>query len=116
MPGQLVFYYKNSQEKDFSPKLNNKWLPYYSIVQKLTPVNYEIVSEYNGKILRVHKDKLYPVDELEQWDSFRPFPRSILERNEADVQQRERTFLPRRAKLVQALTPVEEGSETELES
>ena len=115
-PGQLVFYYKNSQEKDFSPKLNNKWLPYYSIVQKLTPVNYEIVSEYNGKILRVHKDKLYPVDELEQWDSFRPFPRSILERNEADVKQRERTFLPRRAKLVQALTPVEEGSETELEN
>ena len=69
-----------------------------------------------GRFYAYIKTKLSPVDELEQWDSFRPFPRSILERNEADVQQRERTFLPRRAKLVQALTPVEEGSETELEN
>ena len=80
-PGDLVYFFKNSQPADFSLKLNNKWQTYYRILRKIGPASYEIICEFSGKIVRTHEDKLVLAN-LESWDDIRPRPRPILQREE----------------------------------
>ena len=94
VPGDLVYFFKNSQPPDFSPKLNNKWQPFYMVIRKTGISSYEIVCEHSGTIVRTHEDKLI-FAELEDWDEVRPNPRPILQREETAHPQKR--VLPYRA-------------------
>ena len=59
--GQKVeFWYPRGNKDDpkHSKKLKNRWIPYYAILRKLSPVNYEILHEPSGSIRKTHVDNL----------------------------------------------------------
>ena len=95
--GDLVYFYKETQKSDFSPKLNSRWSPFFTITQKFSDWNYEIVDEFSGKLSRVHVNKLVPAD-IDSWDELRLHPRSILEREETDTARPTRIMPHRSAK------------------
>ena len=97
--GDLVWFFKETQKSDFSPKLNSKWSPFFTITQKFSDWNYEIMDEFSGKVSRVHVNKLVPAD-IDSWDQLRSHPRTILERAETDIKRPIRIMPHREAKGV----------------
>ena len=39
-------------------KIHNKWDPFYIVIEKLSEVTYKISSEFTGKIVTCHKNKI----------------------------------------------------------
>lgn len=77
-PGDPVFYLDKTSKPGESQKLNLPWKPFYRVVEQLSPVNYRIRNQLNGKSKVVHAENLHPANPEHTWDA----PREDYERHE----------------------------------
>ena len=57
-------YIRNRNRTD---KLDDRWIPYYRILQKLGPYSYNVQNQVDGKTRRVHAEDLSRAENIDQW-------------------------------------------------
>ena len=94
-PGDPVYYFdiSYSQNQAHSTKLQSRWKPFYRIVKRTGPVNYQIRHKVSGATKNVHVKDLKGMDPSNCWD--KQYNRySDLTRHKPDVKPEQRRKIP----------------------
>ena len=67
-PGDAVHYLDKRSHPHMSKKLLKSWLPYYRVVEKMSPLNYRIKSQLTGNSKVVHIENLLAAHVDNTWD------------------------------------------------
>ena len=81
--GDLVFYKNYRSEPGLSKKWAPKWLPYYRVLEKRSPVNFLIKHTPSGETKEAHAKDLIKVDYESEWNKTFPDAEEIITSEES---------------------------------